>query len=195
MNFEEEENHSSEIFVNTVFNEDSSMVIRFQELHLMVNYLLGEQDTFSVKPTNPDTIAIYYAIPETIEGQELKVLSSGLSDMKVETSYETSLSINFGGEHFDLVDWKHFTSEWKVLEETESGYHVPKISLEESKQFPNYTVAELRLKAIEDNLKGVYTQKNGRPIVSVSRIFVRISGSKDKLKKSYLLIFEEPMGC
>lgn len=53
-------NHSGNSFVNTVFNEDSSTIIRFQNLHLMVNYLVGEQDTFSVKATNPDTVAIFF---------------------------------------------------------------------------------------------------------------------------------------
>lgn len=188
-------NHSGNSFINTVFNEDSSTIIRFQDLHLMVNYLVGEQDTFSVKATNPDTVAMYYPIPETVEGQNLKILSGKWSGLKVETCYETNLSINFGGEHFDLTDWKHFTSDWKVLTEDVNGYRVPEITLEESKQFPKYTVAELKQKAVEDKLDGVYTQKNGTPIVGVSRVFVRISGFHKKQKKSCLLIFEEPMGC
>lgn len=189
------ENSPGNSFVNTVLNEDSSTIIRFRDLQLMVNYLLGEQDTFSVKSTNPDTVALYYPMPETVEGQELKILSGELSELKVETCYETSLTISFGGEHFDLIDWKHYTSEWKVLIANEDSYRIPEITLEESRQFPTYTIAELKKKAVEDNLKGVYTQKNGTPIVGISRIFVRISGLKEKQKKSYLLIFEEPMGC
>ncbi|MNU87644.1 hypothetical protein D3C71_774300 [compost metagenome] len=195
MNLPERKNDSEEVFVNEVFSKDSSMFIRLRDLYLSVDYLSGEQDTFSIKPTNQDTIAMYYAMPETAEGQELKIISCELSDLKVEISYETSLSIHFAGEHFELTDWKHFTSEWRVLTENENSYLIPEITPEESKQFPHYTIAELKKKAVDDKLKGVYTQKEGIPIVGISRIFVRISGFKKKHYKRYLLVFEEPMGC
>lgn len=191
MNFGTDENGST----SRVYLADSSTFIKFRDLQLRVDYLAGEQDTFSIKSSNPDTVALYYAIPETIQGQRLFVTGGALTDVKVETAYETSLTISFSGEHFDLLDWKHYTSPWKVLSPKAGRYYMPEISLKESHRFPRYTVDELEQKAIEDSLSGVYTQKEGRPIVGIGRIFVRISGTGKQGKQTYLLIFEEPMGC
>lgn len=184
-----------EITGNLVYIEDSATCIEFRDLQLRVNYLAGDQDTFSIQSGNPDTVALYYAMPETILGQKLLVTGTSLNDLKVEMSYETSLTISFSGEHFDLLDWKHFTSPWKTIPVKGAAYHIPNISRKETEQFPAYTLAELKQKAIADSLPGVYTQKEGMRIVGIGRVFLRISGTGKNGKRVHVLIFEEPMGC
>lgn len=62
-------------------------------------------------------------------------------EFKVEQRYETSLTLMNEGPHMDLLDWKHFISDWK---EVESRNGLTFLSREvSSDEFPVVTQAEI----------------------------------------------------
>jgi len=67
-------------------------------------------------------------------------------DLALQYQIETSMTIMDEGPHIDLVDWKHYTSDWIDLERIDARrFRLPKIesNYELASRFPTYTVDEL----------------------------------------------------
>ena len=65
--------------------------------------------------TQKDTVYLYSELGETIEGQTISISTEQLINLTIEQRYETSVTIMGEGPHCDLIDWKHYDSEWKTL--------------------------------------------------------------------------------
>src|SRR5688572_31178406 len=61
---------------------------------------------------------------DSVEGAILELVSepSNLASFSVQVQYETSVTIMNEGPHLDLVEWKHYTSEWRNIERIGSAY-------------------------------------------------------------------------
>ena len=132
-------------------------------------------------------------------------------EFKVEQRYETSLTLMNEGPHMDLLDWKHYISEW---EEVESRDGLTFLSKEvSSDEFPTVTSAKIigavRAESAKWSKQGYDVGERWIDLarqcpgpttypcgVSVSKITLRIRVKEPDLWKDILTIeLQIPMGC
>jgi hypothetical protein len=140
---------------------------------------------------------------ETLEGSIINVTNSQLSNLKVEMRFETSITIMNEGPHCDLVNWKHYTSDWsELLNEGSNLFRATSYSTQDWKRFPEVNIEEI-LEAVKEQCPGweelvrtIKTPNDYPSSVGVSRYFLRISGT-DKAGKQVtrVITFNVPMGC
>ncbi len=173
----------------------------FTELHfdlitLWVHTLeTGRIIDFDGRGNLKDTMEVEYDLPESVEGQSLFIKSCELQDVKIEFRYETSITLNMEGPHWDLYDWKHYYSDWKELKPNHGEYKIPTLTLKESQRFPKYKEEELKQYVNWDTLVAEYPDSEIGIYKGVSRVYIRITGIKHKKKYRYIISFYEPMGC
>src|SRR5688572_20552919 len=71
-------------------------------------------------PLKQEEIAVDVELGDTIFGQAIVLVPRNGTEQKnfrIQAQYETSLTILNEGPHLDLLDWKHFRSEWSDLEQ------------------------------------------------------------------------------
>lgn len=171
-----------------------------------------------------DPVAIDLDLGEGIEDQLiiLRAYEGESREFKIEQQFETSMTVSGEGPHLDLLDWKHYTSEWEEIKMIERNvFLTSKISESESQKFPKVTWKELYnavMKAdrklyadyyesagTEDDpadskwLKLVRQCKSPQDnpcAVSVSKIRFRIKAKEgERWKIIKRLEFNLPMGC
>jgi hypothetical protein len=75
----------------------------------------------------PSSVRPSFLIP--ISGAEGK-------DFRIQAQYQTSLTISDEGPHLDLLDWKHYESEWSDLEQLGNlKFRMPTYTDEETSAF------------------------------------------------------------
>lgn len=141
----------------------------------------------------------------SIENALIKVSSTTLDNIQVEERFETSISISDEGPHCDLVDWKHYLSEWRSLkEESKSIFRAITYSEQETAQFPTVDMSDVAAAVAKlcstkwMDLVSKAKSPNDYPCgVSVSKYFLRVKGAikntDQKFEKVITIIM--PMGC
>lgn len=142
----------------------------------------------------------------SVDGQPITLYLSPdeMREFKVEQQFETSMTIMDEGPHLDLIDWKHYTSEWQPLESIgQNKFRALTLSEDEVSRFPTVTPAEIysavlkrggkRWANIAKTCKGPNDDWCG---VSTSRISFRISALTDR---KWVVVHQVdvivPMGC
>ena len=185
-------------------SDNSTTTIKFEELTLKINKFVAYDEENKLSIIQKDTVIILADLGESIEKQNIKIETSQLENVKIEQSYETSITIMDEGPHCDLTDWKHYTSEWKLLGQINNQYICLSYSEKETEKFPQTTLEELKAE-----VKSKYGEKWAKHIenvtslteypcgIGISRYFLRITGQfKTNGKKiSKLIVIENPMGC
>jgi hypothetical protein len=185
--------------------EDTVADIRFHEFSVSINRLLVYDQDHELSNLQKDTVILDVEPGETIEGQKITVSSDQLSDIKIEQSYETSITIMEEGPHWDLTEWKHYNSEWKQLTPDIHGQFTGNSYTEKEREvFPKIDINELKKYVKDEHGNAMYTyiSKIKSPTeypsgVGISRYFLRISGRDKNTGKSItkLIIILAPMGC
>lgn len=126
------------------------------------------------------------------------------SQCRIQTQYETSVSIADEGPHLDLLDWVHFTSEWVDAKKTKRKWsRVPTLSDAERTRFPEIPAWELYEAVLSrggpgwaELVKNVQTPHDPPAGVDVSVIRVRaLCGAGSAVDVIATLEFLIPMGC
>ena len=109
------------------------------------------------------------------------------------------------GPHCDLIDWKHYDSEWRTLKSNKVGpFTCDSYSEKDLEKFPKIQISELKARVKEQCEKEFYDliSKIKSPTeypsaVSVSRYFLRLTGQRKDNGQTVtkLIIFEVAMGC
>ena len=90
------------IILRTNLNDDKKPEFKYRTLKL------------SDKPVIVDD----FDVPEYVDDQEIKILGGDEStQFRVFERYRTSMSVMGEGPHLDLVNWRHFDSEWIPLDQ------------------------------------------------------------------------------
>lgn len=182
---------------------DSITHIKFNELSLSIYKFNAWNEDKRLSAIQNDTAYIICELGESILGQKIKIESSQLSDLKIEQAYETSISISYEGPHCDLIDWKHFRSDWlEVKSVSQDVYQVINYSDADKEKFPKINVEELK-QHVKDycgeewyELVKKTSKATEYPIgVGISRVFIRLTGNFNGRQVIKLLILEEAMGC
>jgi hypothetical protein len=185
--------------------ETNSPLIKLNDLEIKFNdvrIFLKESDKSS---TYKDTAELYLDLGETIQGQTFEIVNSGLSDIKVEQQYETSLSISDVGSHLDLFDWKHHTSDWIELTPVDKDKYITmSYSTTDQEKFPDFTEKELIEYLISINLQEWANlikipslgDESKHRWIGLSRVTIRVSGfDKNNNWVTRYINIEIPMGC
>jgi len=185
--------------------ENQNTNVHFEELTVTIGGFTGNNIEPESSKINKDTAYLYSELGSTIEGQLLVVLSDNLSQVKVEQSYETSVTISKEGPHCDLLNWKHYYSEWKTLNPNENGAFICEIyNQEDNEKFPKIEISnlqqEVRKQCGEDwqlLINDIKSPTEYPSSVSISRYFLKVTGiRKDNGQLiSKIIVIESPMGC
>ncbi|MCD8741082.1 hypothetical protein LT679_10755 [Mucilaginibacter roseus] len=184
---------------------DSTITIIYPELSLKIKQLILFDDSTTTMATQADTVKLLVDLGETIEGQLISLNSDGLTDVKLEQRYKTSVSIADEGPHCDMLEWKHYNSEWKRLHRNKDGDFIClDYSEKDSQKFPSVSIREFR-SAVKKHcgqrwdtlIRNVNKVTDAPSNVGISHFFLRLTG---KLKTSgkkivKLIVIETPMGC
>lgn len=185
-------------------SDNSTTTIKFKELTLKINKFVASDEENKLSMIQKDTVIILADLGETIEKQNIKIETSQLENVKVEQSYETSITIMDEGPHCDLTEWKHYTSEWKPLNQINGQYICLSYSEKETEKFPQIALEELKTEVKSkcgekwakhiENVNSLTEYPCG---IGISRYFLRITGQlKTNGKKiSKLIVIENPLGC
>jgi len=130
---------------------------------------------------------------------------------RIEQQYETSISLMDAGPHMDLLNWKHYLSEWNILQSVAKHSFVSKEVT--SNKFPDVTRAEIIQATKEQSALWVrdgydpgdrwvkLARKCKSPTdypsgVSISKVVLRISIKiGNDWKEISKIDFIVPMGC
>ncbi len=109
------------------------------------------------------------------------------------------------GPHCDLTDWKHYLSEWQKLKTGKKGQFIGvQYAEKDGIKFPDISLDVLKEEVKKqcgteffNLLKNVKTQTEYPIGVSISRYYLRLTGTRNDNGKTFtkLIIFSTPMGC
>lgn len=190
--------------VHTTNESNATTKVKFNELEIAINGMTIF-DAEKMERIQKDTAEIDAEVGETIEGRTIFISSKQLIGLNIEQRYETSVTIMNEGPHCDLIDWKHFNSEWKSLKQNSNGQFVgDKYSEQDYSIFPEVSMDELKQTVKEQCGEDWFKllERTNSPLeypcaVNISRYFLRITGQrKDNGQKvAKLIIIKTPMGC
>lgn len=158
-------------------------------------------------PLDQDSIDLDVDVGEDIFGQKVVLIpgkGAETRSFKVQYQYVTSLTVNGGGEHLDLLDWKHHVSEWADLKPVgKLELRMPAYSEEEAVRFPSVSAQEIRqavLKAGGEGwarqVKAVKGPNDDPAMVSISTVRLRILVQEgNDWKVLHQVNLNLPMGC
>jgi hypothetical protein len=147
-------------------------------------------------------------LPESIDGQPVTLnFADSSGTYRILQRYRTSMSVAAEGPHLDLVDWRHFDSDWIPLKSLGARrFRTLKSSEMQSSKFPPTTRAEIMeevRKRVEKDwpelLEYVETcngPNDGACWVGVSSIYLRVQKrTGDSWTDIGLVEVNLPMGC
>lgn len=187
-------------------SEIISPLIKLNDIEVKFNNVIVFVDEVDKSLIFRDTINLHLNLGETIQGSIFQIIKTGLRDLKVDQQYKTNLSISDEGPHLDLLNWKHFTSDWIEIKPIDFGkYKTIIYSTQDQKRFPDFTENELIDYLISiDNQRYANLIKNPNYSddgikhwqIGLSRVTIRISGfDKENKWVARYINFEIPMGC
>jgi len=148
-----------------------------------------------------------FELGDSVEGQlvSIRVPPDIGADCRVQSQYETSVTIGDEGPHLDLVDWIHHTSDWVDAKRLgrKRGFRLPVLSESDRTRFPEVPVWELRDAVLErggqhwvDLIQDVEGPLDLLTLVDVSVIRMRVvCGAGATADVVGTLEFQIPMGC
>jgi hypothetical protein len=206
---------SAAVAAHTAAQGDSSLVfwsmtdsiakLKFDEVSFEISKLLIEGEYNESIIIGGDSMNVFMEMSTNLEGQAIAILTSELTDIQLFQAYQTSVTISNEGPHCDLVDWKHYQSEWKELtrncygdfvaasyDETERQKFV-EVSLSELKEAIAYHCDDEWAKHAA-SVKGPNDYPAG---VGISKYFLKLTGKNEKTGKSVtkIISFTAAMGC
>lgn len=179
-------------------------VIKFNEFSLSLKNFSSDGETSKTIRVKNDTVSISTEIGETIEGKLISIVSNQLTNVTIEQRYETSVVIANEGPHCDLVNWEHYTSDWKQLKRSKNAFMTNKYTEADGQKFPEVQIDDLKKKVREqcgeEWFKLVENIKKPTELpsaVEISRHFLRIKGKRKDNGKTVtkLITIKQPMGC
>lgn len=155
-----------------------------------------------------DSAKLSLELGDTIESAMVEVVpgSDDAQDLELQYQIETSMTIVNDGPHLDLVDWKHYTSDWTNVERIDARrFRLPKIEsgYESASQFPDYTVDELYQAVLAiggqrwADLAAKWPRpEDGRIGVGISTVRIRVVARRPGGPETlFTLHISVPMGC
>ena len=143
---------------------------------------------------------------DSIEGQLLTIDDQGGNDNKfrVLIRYQTSITIMNEGPHLDLLEWKHYTSEWgNIGRVSATSFTLPVFTDEQVSMFPDVTTQEIQEAVLASGgerwanlVHEIQGPRDYPAAVALSAIWVRIQKWEEKAWTTLTTLVVYPlMGC
>ncbi len=186
-------------------SEEHKTTIRFNEFSIGIKSLICMDDEDKLSQTQKDSAYFFIDVGETIEGQKLSLEGGEDYDFTIEQRYETSITLSNEGPHCDLIDWKHFYSNWKTIKPNRQGvFLLEEYSEKDRNKFPSISISELKQQVKQhcglewEALMGEVKSPLEYPCgIEISRYYLRITAKRkdnsNVVRK--IIVFEDPMGC
>lgn len=183
---------------------NSAVQVSFEEFILEIDSFEVWDDHGILSEKQKDTAKVHLELGETIEGKTLRIKSLTDGVLKVYQRFESSVTVMNEGPHCDLINWKHYDSEWKELKIEGGEFLTDTYSKEDWEKFIEVDMGEL-LEAVRSECGEPWAElvKEAKSPteypygVSTSRVFLKIEcyNPNDKTTTERIISFAIPMGC
>lgn len=184
---------------------ENGVLIRFEELSLRIEGIKAWDEKNELSKIQNDSAFVSLDIGEILTSNQIIILESNYNVIKILERFENSLTIMNEGPHCDLINWKHYTSEWFELKSSNNKTFIAlQMNPERTEKFVEINIDNLK-KVIKDKcgddwaelVKDVKTIREYPYGVSTSKIELKIILRNSILNKTIekLIVFEVPMGC
>ncbi len=157
-----------------------------------------------LKNSNRDTTFLYLELGSEIEGKTIEIKPIPKGKIKVYQRHKNSITIMNEGPHCDLLDWKHYHSEWKEIPIQNNRFKTIKYTRKDREKFLDIGMDELK-KAVSIHCEGHWADlvKNIKAVneypsgVGISHIFLKLEYKENPASDTIVktVSFEIPMGC
>lgn len=158
-------------------------------------------------PLEQQEITVDVELGDTIFGQAIVLVPRDGVEQKnfrVQAQYETSVTISWEGPHLDLLDWKHFRSEWSDLEQLGNlKFRMPTYTDDEASRFPTVSSKEIYQAVREaggsewaERVKQARGPNEYPSSVGISALRLRILVQEEsEWRELHRIEFNLPLGC
>ena len=186
------------LIISSSANADLKMI------EIYSNELTQLSQSYKFHPPFSKELTTYLELGDNLDGQLVKLTSSGADKFRVHIQYETSLTVMDEGPHLDLIDWKHCTTEWRqVTESSPNLFTLPSENEINLDCFPSVTSKEIRdavfkyggerwASLLKDDVN-IYTYPLATSVSSIRIRVQRLSG--EKWVEDAMISINVPMGC
>jgi hypothetical protein len=186
------------------YSQSDISVIKFDDLTIEIHSLMpfDSDDLNGIFESRAEFAA---DLGETLESSTIIIKSEKYSHFEIFQAAETSLTISDEGPHCDLIEWKHFTSDWKMLDEvTKNTFNAFSYDSNIDQKFPDVTVPEV-VEATKkhcgsgwaDHIKNIKSIHDYPCSVGISKYLLKViatdNSSGRKIEKTIWILI--PMGC
>lgn len=181
-----------------------SIEIAFAEFNFTI-YNSSFYEGRMIGNSNKDTVSAYLELGEHLDSATIEIHHGGVHNIDIYQMYENSITIMNEGPHCDLINWKHYHSEWVAIKK-HNNYDFTAETYTDSdwQKFIDVDVKELQ-DAVTVHCGKEWTEHinnikkyNDYPCgVSMSRIFFKVILTNKQSGKitEKTITFEIPMGC
>ncbi|WP_338763430.1 hypothetical protein WAF17_19600 [Bernardetia sp. ABR2-2B] len=194
--------------VNKILENDSVFIVKFEKLD--IKFISSDIDNKGedFEKIYTDSIKINLGLGENFKNKTFEIIQkhSSIANVEVFESYQTSMGVSDEGAHLDLLNWKHFNSEWQKLIINKNSFVSKEYSRKESELFPKVTTKQI-LEAVRieyGSEKNKFTERaknckdaNDYPCsVMINQFnFKIVVTDKNGSKTNYFILINLPMGC
>lgn len=180
------------------------VTIRFPEFSLKIDSLPIWDETHKLQQEQKDTAYVYLELGETVEDKLLKIIPNKEAKFYLLQRYENSISVSDEDGHCDLLNWKHYDSQWERLDITNNTFRTVGYTREEKEMFIATDMNEFKAEVLahcgETYSAAIQTidSPNTYPsYVTMSRIYLKFMIELPYAAKPIyrVVVFEYPMGC
>ena len=183
---------------------DNKVKIEFEECEIEIDDLYIWDQGGKLKKKQGDKAVVYLELGANIQGKKMKIHKFKKGELRVFQRFENSLTVMNEGPHCDLIDWKHYYSDWKELTINNGQFVTESYPAAASTKFIDIDMPVLRAAVRQHcgeswaNLIKETPSPTTYPCgVGMSRIFIKIMfiEAQTNILKEHLISFEIPMGC
>lgn len=186
-------------------NSEKEMIVKFDNLSLQIDNIEVWDEIGTLKSIQKDTVRVDLDIGEILTGNTIRVLNSDYDQIRIFQKIENSVTIMNEGPHCDLVDWKHYYSDWIEIEQiSENVFQAITLTADHTEKFISVDLDEFK-DAVSSHCGESWTDlvKNIKSVneypcgISTSRIFIKLvlENSKTNTSTVKVIELEVPMGC
>lgn len=159
----------------------------------------------TINSNRNDTAHFYLELGEYLDSAAIEIHHGGVYDIEVFQMYENSITIMREGPHCDLIDWRHYYSDWVNIKKYNNYDFVAETYVTEDWQnFIDIDIEKLQNAVLEhcgvdwaEYVKDVKSISDYPYGVSMSRLYFKIelTNKQSQATKNRIIVIEIPMGC
>ena len=184
-------------------NTDASFVM-FEEFYLNLDSIWVYDPDEELKEIHDESANVMVEVGSYVTGSTMYLIPQTEGDFQVYQSYEIFVTIMNEGPHCDLLNWKHYQSDWVEIPVANGSFTALNYSVEQREKFVDVEMDELRSEVEKlcgeqwSDLLSETTHPLEYPSgVGINSIYLKIvftpADGSPVVEK--LVEFETPMGC